>query len=59
LNGTEGHSYSGLLDCIKKTFAKDGIYGFYRGLWATYLKVAPMTAILFLTNDTLKRMAGI
>jgi hypothetical protein len=59
LNGNPGHSYNGLVDCIKKTFAKDGIYGFYRGLWATYLKVAPMTAILFLTNDTLKRMAGI
>ena len=51
LNGTEGHKYTGLPDAIGQTFKNGGIGGFYRGLWATYLKVAPMTAILFLCNE--------
>jgi len=55
LNGTPGHNYSGLLDAIGQRYRSDGVQGFYKGLWATYLKVAPMTAILFLTNDWLKR----
>lgn len=59
LNGMPGHSYTGLVDCCKQLFARDGVYGFYRGLFATYLKVAPMTAILFLTNESLKRMINI
>jgi len=59
LNGTEGHNYTGLGDAIVQTYKRDGVYGFYKGLWATYLKVAPMTAILFLTNDQLKKFLNI
>ena len=59
LNGTEGHNYKNIPDAIAQTFKASGIYGFYRGLFATYLKVAPMTAILFWCNETLKRMGGI
>ena len=55
LNGQPGHNYNGLWDAICQRYRSDGIPGFYKGLWATYLKVAPMTAILFLTNDFLKR----
>lgn len=51
LNGTEGHNYTGLPDACKQLYAREGFTGFYKGLWATYLKVAPMTAILFLTNE--------
>jgi len=35
------------------------MYGFFKGLWATYLKVAPMTAILFLSNEYLRRLINI
>ena len=51
LNGSPGHSYKGLPDAIGQTYKSGGIPAFYRGLWATYLKVAPMTAILFLCNE--------
>lgn len=51
LNGTPGHNYKGISDVFLQVYQKDGVYGFFRGLWATYLKVAPMTAILFLTNE--------
>lgn len=59
LNGTEGHKYTGAADAISQLYAREGILGFYKGLWATYLKVAPMTAILFLTNEQLKRWMDI
>jgi len=55
LNGQPGHSYTSIFDAIAQRYRSDGIPGFYKGLLATYLKVAPMTAILFLTNDFLKR----
>lgn len=55
LNGQPGHNYTGLADACGQLWAKEGFMGFYKGLWATYLKVAPMTAILFLTNESLKR----
>jgi len=59
LNGTPGHNYTGIPDVIRQLWNKEGVLGFYKGLWATYLKVAPMTAILFLTNEQLKKAAGI
>jgi len=55
LNGEPGHKYDGIADCCKQLWHKEGFMGFWKGLWATYLKVAPMTAILFLTNESLKR----
>ena len=51
LNGQPGHNYKNLADACGQLYRKDGVAGFYKGLWATYLKVAPMTAILFLTNE--------
>ena len=59
LNGTPGHKYTGALDVCNQLYRSEGVMGFYKGLWATYLKVAPMTAILFLTNEQLKRWMGI
>ena len=59
LNGTPGHNYKGFVDCCSQLYKNEGFGGFYKGLWATYLKVAPMTAILFLTNEALKRSINI
>lgn len=39
--------YTGTLDCIKKTFAKEGIGGLYGGLGAPILLVAPICAMSF------------
>ena len=59
LNNTPGHQYTGMADCIGQLWRKEGFFGFYKGLWATYLKVAPMTAIPFLCNEQLKRFMKI
>lgn len=59
LNGEPGHNYDGIADCCKQLWHREGFMGFWKGLWATYLKVAPMTAILFLTNESLKRRLNV
>ena len=59
LNGTPGHNYANFGDLCSQIMKKEGPTGFFKGLWATYLKVAPMTAILFLTNESLKRNLNI
>lgn len=40
--------YSSTWDCVKQTFAKDGIGGFYRGLLPCLLRAAPVNAATFL-----------
>ena len=52
LNGSSDyHKYDGLGDAIKIHYQRYGVPGFYKGIIATYYKVAPMVAILFLTNE--------
>ena len=59
LNGTPGHNFSGIPDVMQQLYKREGAGGFFKGLWATYLKVAPMIAILFFTNEQLKRNLNI
>merc|ERR1711937_182297 len=47
LNGQPGHIYKNYPDACMQLFKRDGPKGFFKGVWATFLKVAPMTAILF------------
>ncbi|THD18816.1 Carnitine/acylcarnitine translocase [Fasciola hepatica] len=39
--------YHGALDCAKKTVARDGVLGFYKGMGAPVVGVAPIFAICF------------
>jgi len=47
-------SYTGFVDCAVTLIRTEGLIGWYRGLWACYLKVAPSMAILFWCNERLK-----
>lgn len=47
--------YNGITDCVKKIYIKDGIRGFYKGLFQCYLKIFPAVAIQFWTMETLKK----
>lgn len=51
--------YDSLADVCKKIYIKEGYRGFFKGLIPCYLKVAPMTAILFMCNERLKKWGGI
>jgi solute carrier family 25 phosphate transporter 23/24/25/41 len=46
-NGEGGalRQYSGLLDCAAQTLRKEGVPGFYRGVWANCVRMVPTGAI--------------
>lgn len=48
-----------MADCFKTVYRTHGVPGLFRGLVPNYLKVAPMTAILFMTNERLKKWFGV
>ncbi|KAK9329063.1 mitochondrial carrier domain-containing protein [Lipomyces starkeyi] len=58
LQTAEKGVYSGALDALKKTVAKDGIFGVYRGVSPPLLGVTPMFAISFWGYDLGKRIVG-
>ena len=46
--------YKGLIDCMKKTFLKEGIKGYWVGFWTFYSFVFPQTVMLLLMNEFLR-----
>lgn len=48
-------TYAGTLDCVRKTVAKDGPLGLYRGVWPPLVGVTPMFAVSFWAYDVSKR----
>ncbi|KAK9249568.1 mitochondrial carrier domain-containing protein [Lipomyces tetrasporus] len=56
LQTAEKGVYSGALDALKKTVARDGIFGVYRGVSPPLLGVTPMFAISFWGYDLGKRI---
>ena len=45
------NEYKGLADCFKKTVAKDGLKGLYRGIASPLVGVTPMFALSFWSYD--------
>mmetsp|Transcript_17705 Transcript_17705/g.24760 ORF Transcript_17705/g.24760 Transcript_17705/m.24760 type:complete len:307 (+) Transcript_17705:213-1133(+) len=46
--------YSGPLDCVKKVFRKQGIFGFYRGFWPTFWRDGPTYGLYFVVYESIK-----
>ncbi|PPQ67096.1 hypothetical protein CVT25_005697, partial [Psilocybe cyanescens] len=49
-------AYTGAIDVVKKTVAKDGITGLYRGMVPPLLGVTPIFAVSFWAYDTSKQL---
>ncbi|XP_043719649.1 nicotinamide adenine dinucleotide transporter 1, chloroplastic-like isoform X2 [Telopea speciosissima] len=47
--------YSGVIDCIKKVFEKEGIPGFYRGCATNLLRTTPAAVITFTSFEMIHR----
>ncbi|KAJ4954733.1 hypothetical protein NE237_011516 [Protea cynaroides] len=47
--------YSGVIDCIKKIFQKEGIPGFYRGCATNLLRTTPAAVITFTSFEMIHR----
>lgn len=50
--------YTGTYDCIKKTVAKEGVRGLYKGMGAPLVGVAPIFAISFMGYGVGKQIFG-
>lgn len=47
--------YSGVIDCIKKVFRKEGLPGFYRGCATNLLRTTPSAVITFTSYEMIHR----
>lgn len=51
----KGLNYRGWFDCCFKILKSEGPYGFYKGFWANYLRIAPHSTLVLLFFDELLR----
>ncbi|CCM03175.1 uncharacterized protein FIBRA_05297 [Fibroporia radiculosa] len=60
-SGSSGHPqrYSGIMDVVRKTYARDGWRGFYRGLLPTLAKVVPAVSISYVVYESSKKKLGV
>lgn len=48
--------YTGVVDCIRQIFRKEGVYGFFKGAIPNALRVAPSAAITFVVYESVMDM---
>jgi solute carrier family 25 protein 34/35 len=53
----KGVLYSGVIDCIEKSYKAEGLRGFYKGWTAHYFRLGPHTVLTFLLWEKLKLIA--
>ncbi|RHZ30625.1 hypothetical protein DYB26_001358, partial [Aphanomyces astaci] len=52
-----GQLYSGVVDCLRKTWATEGLRGLCKGWTAHYFRVGPHTMFTFVLWEQLQRLA--
>lgn len=50
-------TYGGVLDCLKRTARREGVFAVYKGFWISVGAVLPMLAISHATFDALRQVA--
>jgi len=48
--------YTGVIDCVKKVFRKEGIHGFYRGCATNLMRTTPAAVITFTSFEMILRV---
>lgn len=51
-------NYKGAIDCFRKTFAVEGVAGFYRGFLACMLRAGPANAATFAAYEVAMNFLG-
>jgi len=51
--------YPSIIDCVTKSFAKEGVTGFWAGLPTYYFRVGPHAIIVLLAAEQYKKLFGI
>jgi len=54
MSGAQGVHYKGMMDCLRKVVATEGVAALYRGMAVSMLRTVPGAAIQFLAYDALK-----
>ena len=59
--GTPSHpeKYKGIADVVRKTYARESIRGFYKGLLPTLMKVVPSVSISYAVYEFSKKSLGV
>jgi len=52
-------SYTSIFDCARKMYKADGYKAFFRGFVSSQVKIVPAAAIMFMTNERLKKLLKI
>jgi solute carrier family 25 uncoupling protein 8/9 len=47
--------YNGVADCIVKTFKNEGIFAFYNGFTANFMRIGSWNIVCFLTLEQVKK----
>lgn len=54
--GRVGLLYTGLFNCFVKIYSTEGLFGFYKGWAASYLRLGPHTTLSLMLWDQFRRM---
>ncbi|XP_055697789.1 solute carrier family 25 member 35-like [Phlebotomus papatasi] len=54
----KGIYYRGVIDCCIKVVRAEGIYGLYKGFWATYLRIGPHATLVLMFFDQMVMYRG-
>lgn len=55
MGGGAGVAYTSTVGGLRLIVEQEGVRGLYKGLWPNFIKVVPSIAIMFTTNELLKR----
>ena len=55
-SGNTTTQYKGTLDGFQRILQHEGFFGLYKGLWPNFIKVVPSVAVMFVSNELIKRM---
>jgi len=53
------HTYTGLADCFRRTYKKEGLRGLFKGLTPNLVKVIPAVSISYLVYEQSKNFMGL
>lgn len=56
INGDKNRKYSGIIDCVIKTYSENGIKTFYKGIWIILFRAFPVNFICFVTYERTLRL---
>ncbi|OQR87465.1 Mitochondrial Carrier (MC) Family [Achlya hypogyna] len=55
MTALSSNQYNGTMDAVKTIYKQEGVRGFYKGLVPNSVKVIPSIAVMFVTNEAMKR----